>query len=170
MSEAQLRKEFARVDKDNDGTITIEELRKYYTPMQEMLGISKQLAEQEIRGLIKRLDVDDSGTISFEGTAARLFPISIEIQCAYLFRIQTISVQKLDPASGVTFVDIWAKSNFNSVMKYEEKNLLLINNSRYSLRRSFCVSFMRYAQRVSKPYGNIRCRCLPDRYPRCAWS
>jgi Ca2+-binding EF-hand superfamily protein len=67
MSEEQLRKEFRRVDKDNDGTITIEELKKYYLPMQEMLGISPQAAEQEIKGLLKRLDVDNSGTITFEG-------------------------------------------------------------------------------------------------------
>ena len=67
LTDEQLKKEFARVDKDNDGSITIEELRKYYLPMQEMLGMSPQLAEQEIRGLLKRLDADDSGTISFEG-------------------------------------------------------------------------------------------------------
>jgi Ca2+-binding EF-hand superfamily protein len=67
MSEEQLRKEFRRVDKDNDGSITIAELKKYYLPMQEMLGISPQVAEQEIQGLLKRLDTDHSGTISFEG-------------------------------------------------------------------------------------------------------
>ena len=67
LSDEQLRKEFARVDKDNDGTITVEELRKYYAPMQEMLGVSQAMAEQEIRGLLKRLDVDNSGTIDFEG-------------------------------------------------------------------------------------------------------
>ena len=67
MSEEQLRKEFSRVDKDNSGTITVEELRNYYLPMQEMLGMSPAVAEQEIRGLIKRLDVDNSGTIDFEG-------------------------------------------------------------------------------------------------------
>jgi Ca2+-binding EF-hand superfamily protein len=67
MSEEQLRKEFRRVDKDNDGSITVEELRKYYLPMQEMLGIAPQVAEQEIQGLLKRLDADNSGTISFEG-------------------------------------------------------------------------------------------------------
>jgi Ca2+-binding EF-hand superfamily protein len=68
LSEEQLRKEFRRVDKDNDGSITIEELKKYYLPMQQMLGVSPQAAEQEIQGLLKRLDTDNSGTISFEGT------------------------------------------------------------------------------------------------------
>lgn len=67
LTEEQLRKEFRRVDKDNDGSITIEELRHYYKPMQEMLGISQEAAEQEIQGLIRRLDADDNGTISFEG-------------------------------------------------------------------------------------------------------
>jgi len=67
LSEEQLRKEFRRVDKDNDGTITIEELKKYYLPMQEMLGVNPKVAEQEIQGLLKRLDTDNSGTISFEG-------------------------------------------------------------------------------------------------------
>lgn len=71
MSEEQLRKEFRRVDKDNDGTITVEELRKYYLPMQEYLGIAPQMAEQEIQGLLKRLDTDNSGTISFEGKNIR---------------------------------------------------------------------------------------------------
>ncbi|CAF0969716.1 unnamed protein product [Rotaria sp. Silwood1] len=66
LNEEQLRKEFRRMDKDGDGSITVDELRQYYKPMQEMLGISPQMVEQEINGLIKRLDVDDSGTISFE--------------------------------------------------------------------------------------------------------
>ncbi|UJR10084.1 hypothetical protein I4U23_014306 [Adineta vaga] len=66
LSEEQLRKEFRRVDKDDDGSITIEELKKYYLPMQEMLGINPLVAEQEIQGLVKRLDNDNSGTISFE--------------------------------------------------------------------------------------------------------
>jgi Ca2+-binding EF-hand superfamily protein len=68
LSEEQLKKEFRRIDKDNDGSITVEELKKYYLPMQEMLGVQPQVAEQEIMGLLKRLDVDNSGTISFEGT------------------------------------------------------------------------------------------------------
>lgn len=67
LSEEQLRKEFRRVDKDNDGSITVDELRKYYLPMQEMLGVKAEVAEQEIQGLLKRLDSDNSGTISFEG-------------------------------------------------------------------------------------------------------
>ncbi|CAF1260454.1 unnamed protein product [Rotaria sordida] len=66
LSEEQLRKEFRRMDKNGDGSITVEELRQYYKPMQEMLGVAPELVEQEIQGLIKRLDVDDSGTISFE--------------------------------------------------------------------------------------------------------
>lgn len=67
LTEEQLRKEFRRVDKDNDGSITLAELRNYYLPMQEMLGVNPKVAEQEIQGLIKRLDTDNSGTISFEG-------------------------------------------------------------------------------------------------------
>jgi Ca2+-binding EF-hand superfamily protein len=66
-SDEQLEKEFRRIDKDHDNSITIDELRKYYLPMQEMLGMSPQLAEQEILGLVKRLDKDGSGTISLEG-------------------------------------------------------------------------------------------------------
>ena len=67
LTEEQLRREFRRIDKDNDGSITVEELKKFYLPMQEMLGVSPQVAEQEIIGLLKRLDTDHSGTISFEG-------------------------------------------------------------------------------------------------------
>ncbi|CAF3320220.1 unnamed protein product [Rotaria socialis] len=66
LSDEQLRKEFRRIDKDNDGSITVNELRNYYKPMQEMIGVSPEMAEQEIQGLIKRLDIDNSGTISFE--------------------------------------------------------------------------------------------------------
>ena len=73
MSDEQLKKEFRRIDKDNDGSVTVEELKKYYLPMQEMLGVAPQVAEQEIRGLLKRLDVDNSGTISFEGNVVRSF-------------------------------------------------------------------------------------------------
>jgi len=69
LNEEQLRKEFRRIDKDNDGSITVEELRKYYLPMQEMIGANPQVAEEEIQGLLKRLDTDNSGTISFEGTS-----------------------------------------------------------------------------------------------------
>jgi Ca2+-binding EF-hand superfamily protein len=67
LSEEQLRKEFRRVDKNNDGSITVEELKKFYLPMQEMLGVKPEVAEKEIQGLLKRLDTDNSGTISFEG-------------------------------------------------------------------------------------------------------
>ena len=67
LNEEKLLKEFRRIDKDNDGSITIEELRKYYVPMQEMLGMTSQAAEYELQGLLKRLDTDNSGTISFEG-------------------------------------------------------------------------------------------------------
>jgi Ca2+-binding EF-hand superfamily protein len=66
-SDEQLEKEFRRIDKNNDQSITVEELRKYYVPMQEMFGISPQLAEQEMQGLMRRLDTDHSGTISLEG-------------------------------------------------------------------------------------------------------
>ena len=59
LSDEQLKKEFRRIDKDNDGSITVEELEKYYLPMQEM------------RGLLKRLDVDNSGVNSFEGSIIR---------------------------------------------------------------------------------------------------
>jgi Ca2+-binding EF-hand superfamily protein len=83
LTEEQLRKEFARVDKNNDGTITIDELRKYYLPMQEMLGVMPEVAEQEIRGLLKRLDVDNSGTISFLG--------SISICCTSMNKNESIT-------------------------------------------------------------------------------
>jgi Ca2+-binding EF-hand superfamily protein len=66
-TDEQLEKEFKRIDKNNDKSITITELKNYYLPMQEMLGIAPQLAEQEIQGLIKRLDTDHNGTISLEG-------------------------------------------------------------------------------------------------------
>jgi Ca2+-binding EF-hand superfamily protein len=78
-SDEKLEKEFRRMDKNNDGSITIEELRKYYLPMQEMLGISPQLAEQEIMGLVKRLDVDGNGSISFEGKKTVLIFINDKI-------------------------------------------------------------------------------------------
>jgi Ca2+-binding EF-hand superfamily protein len=92
-TDEQLRKEFKRMDKNNDNTITIEELKKYYLPMQEMLGISPQLAELEIQGLVKRLDNDQNGTISFEGKK-RCF----SIDCLYFYscRIQEIYVSKLN--------------------------------------------------------------------------
>jgi Ca2+-binding EF-hand superfamily protein len=66
-SDEQLEKEFKRIDKDKSGSITVEELRSYYLPMQEMLGIAPQLAEQEIQGLVRRLDLDGNGNISLEG-------------------------------------------------------------------------------------------------------
>ena len=83
ISDEQLRKEFKRLDKDNDGTITIEELKQYYIPMQEMLGIAPQLVEQEIRGLIKRLDVNNDGVISFEGK--NNFPILFIYHIFFIF-------------------------------------------------------------------------------------
>ena len=67
VTDEQLEKEFKRIDKNDDKTISVEELRKYYVPMQEMLGISSQVAELEIQSLIKRLDTDNSGKIDFEG-------------------------------------------------------------------------------------------------------
>jgi Ca2+-binding EF-hand superfamily protein len=66
-SDKELEKEFKRIDRNNDKSITFEELRKYYLPLQEMLGIAPQLAEQEIQGLIERLDTDNDGKISLEG-------------------------------------------------------------------------------------------------------
>ncbi|CAF3476253.1 unnamed protein product [Rotaria sp. Silwood1] len=66
ISDEQLEKEFKRMDKNNDKSITVEELRHYYLPMQEMLGVPQQVAEQEIQGLMKRLDVDHDGRINFE--------------------------------------------------------------------------------------------------------
>ncbi|CAF0732291.1 unnamed protein product [Rotaria sordida] len=66
ITDEQLEKEFKRIDKNNDKSITIQELRQYYVPMQEMLGISQEAAEQEIQGIIKRLDIDQDGRISFE--------------------------------------------------------------------------------------------------------
>lgn len=76
-SDEQLEKQFKQIDKDHDGLITIDELRKYYLPMQEMLGLSPQLAEQEIVGLMRRLDTDNGGTISLEGKQKTdFFPLS----------------------------------------------------------------------------------------------
>ena len=72
ITEEQLRREFRRIDKNDDGSITIEELKSYYVPMQEMLGVSPEVAKQEIIGLLKRLDVDNSGTISFEGKKMKI--------------------------------------------------------------------------------------------------
>ncbi|CAF0916055.1 unnamed protein product [Didymodactylos carnosus] len=67
LTEEQLKKEFKKLDKDNDGNITVEELRKYYLPMQEMLGMSPVLIEREIQAILSRLDLDRNGTISFDG-------------------------------------------------------------------------------------------------------
>ncbi|UJR35980.1 hypothetical protein I4U23_028721 [Adineta vaga] len=66
LSEEQLRKEFEKLDKSKDGTITVDELRTYYLPMQDMLGISPQLAELEIQGLLKKLDNDHDEKITFD--------------------------------------------------------------------------------------------------------
>ncbi len=38
--------------------------------MQEMLGVNPEAAEQEIQGLLNRLDTDHSGTITFEGISS----------------------------------------------------------------------------------------------------
>lgn len=67
LNEEQLRREFNKIDKNGDGSITVEELENYYIPRIQMLGISPEVARQEIIGLVKRLDVDNSGTIDFEG-------------------------------------------------------------------------------------------------------
>ena len=72
-SDEQLEKQFKQIDNDHDGSITMDELRKYYLPMQEMLGIAPQLAEQEIIGLMRRLDKDNGGTISLEGKKTSFF-------------------------------------------------------------------------------------------------
>lgn len=66
-SDDQLKRDFNQVDKDNDGSITVDELREYYLPMRKMLGITPELAEQEIQGSLERLDIDENGKISFEG-------------------------------------------------------------------------------------------------------
>jgi hypothetical protein len=87
LSEEQLRKEFRRVDKDNDGSITIDELKKFYMPMQEMLGVKPEAAEQEIKGLLKRLDTDNSGTISFEG---KYLFLKFLLTCSFFYRIQIV--------------------------------------------------------------------------------
>jgi Ca2+-binding EF-hand superfamily protein len=96
MSDEQLTREFRRVDEDNDGSITIEELKKYYLPMQEMLGVAPQVAEQEIRGLLKRLDVDNSGTISFEGNVVRSFVQQLVIYFSRCFQNSNSSARKLE--------------------------------------------------------------------------
>ena len=66
-SEEQLKKAFDRIDKSGDGKISVDELKNYYLPMQEILGVNKEVALQELRGLLRRLDVDESGTVTFEG-------------------------------------------------------------------------------------------------------
>lgn len=67
MQEEELRREFNKIDKSGDGSITISELEAFYIPRVQLLGISENAARQEIIGLIRRLDTDHSGTISFEG-------------------------------------------------------------------------------------------------------
>ena len=95
VSEEQLRKEFNRIDKNKDGIISLQELKDYYVPMQEMLGVSPFVAEQEIIGLIKRLDVDNSGTVSFDGIEFHfLFVAHLNTLC--LFRIQTIPFEIIE--------------------------------------------------------------------------
>jgi Ca2+-binding EF-hand superfamily protein len=83
LTDEQLRKEFKRLDKNNDDTISIEELRKYYLPMQEMLGIAPTVAEQEIQALLKRLDSNRDGTISFDGRKKFLFIFFLD--CLFSF-------------------------------------------------------------------------------------
>lgn len=89
-SEEQLLREFRRIDKNGDGSITVEELKNYYIPMQEMLGMSAKVAEQEIIGLVKRLDVDNSGEISFEGNIDRSSMLSSSFFILSFFRIQSV--------------------------------------------------------------------------------
>ena len=67
ISEHQLQKEFQRLDKNDDKVITIEELRKYYLPIQEMHGVPLPVAEKEVQVLLQRLDSNNDGTISFDG-------------------------------------------------------------------------------------------------------
>lgn len=67
-NQEELKRAFAKIDKNGDGSITVDELKNYYLPMQEMLGINKEVALQELKGLMRRLDVDESGTITFDGT------------------------------------------------------------------------------------------------------
>ena len=91
-TDEQLEKQFKQIDKDHSGSITIDELKKYYLPMQEMLGIAPQLAEQEIIGLMRRLDTDHGGTISLEGKQTELF---FSNETRLFFRIQEIHVSTL---------------------------------------------------------------------------
>lgn len=95
-SDEQLEKEFKKIDKDNSGSITVDELRKYYLPMQEMLGVSPQLAEQEIVGLMRRLDTDHGGTITLEGKEKTLFFLFLEKTMNCYCRIQEILVSTLN--------------------------------------------------------------------------
>jgi Ca2+-binding EF-hand superfamily protein len=67
ITEDKIQKEFRRLDKNDDKSITIEELRKYYLPIQEMFGVPPPVAEQEIQGLLQRLDSNNDGKISFDG-------------------------------------------------------------------------------------------------------
>lgn len=66
-TDEQIEKEFRRIDKNDNKSITMQELRNYYIPMQEMLGVAPQVAEQEIQGFLKQLDTDNDKLISFEG-------------------------------------------------------------------------------------------------------
>jgi hypothetical protein len=101
-SDEQLEKEFRRIDKNHDNSITIDELRKYYLPMQEMLGIAPQLAEQEILGLVKRLDTDNNGTISLEGKQKSFFFFSSTIKS--FSRIQEIHVSTINFIDNFSFI------------------------------------------------------------------
>ena len=92
-SDEQLKKAFDRIDKSRDGIITVEELKNYYLPMQEMIGTNKEVALQELRGLLRRLDIDESGTITFDGKTDR---VSMRKMFSFLsFRIQTIFLGKI---------------------------------------------------------------------------
>ena len=121
LTEEQLRREFRRIDKDNDGSITVEELKKFYLPMQEMLGCSPQGAEQEIIGVLKRLDTDHSRTISVEGKNEKLIEEKRKkiffIVLFFAFRIQIVFqqinsffllLQKINPVS-YTHLDVYKR-------------------------------------------------------------
>ena len=47
LSEEQLRKEFRRVDKDNNGSITVEELRAYYLQDKKCLELHPKLLNKK---------------------------------------------------------------------------------------------------------------------------
>ncbi|CAF1160894.1 unnamed protein product [Rotaria sordida] len=66
LTDQQLEKEFKQMDKNNDKSVTIAELRSYYIPMKERFGVSSKAVEQDVQRYLKRVDTDRNGKISFQ--------------------------------------------------------------------------------------------------------